>query len=527
MTEEAHHECGLAAISLKKKIKDYPHGAAAYYLYRMMLQQQNRGQLAAGITTFSEGREQVIDTYRKVGLVNDAFRSHSQEKSLQIFDRYEGTAGIGHVRYATCGLDDESYAQPFERHHGRRWKWFSFAFNGNIANFVALAKEMEKQEYHLVRNLDTELIMHHIDYQLRGDSKKSLPEIFTHLSTVFDGAYNIVYINALGTLAASRDPLAFRPLSYAVSDDKVAVASESCALSNLGMNHIKSVNPGEMLIVEKGGEPELTQYAKSPRKAHCMFEWVYFANAASTIDGKSVYRVRWRLGEELAKKETLKVNDDDYVVVAVPDTAKPVADGYASVLGLRSMEGLLRNRYVGRTFIEGVGRDERVREKYNLNKAVLKDKKVILIEDSVVRGTTGKPLVDYILKKGKAKEVHLRVSCPPIRAPCFYGIDMSTLGEMIAVRNMTKKQIEEVGFEDLDESIIEKIRKDIGADSLVYQSIQGLIDGINFEDGGNSLCLACVSGKYPTPWGEKLFDRAKQLFNSGKKGRTYEQEVKS
>ena len=134
MTEEAHHECGLAAISLKKKIKDYPHGAAAYYLYRMMLQQQNRGQLAAGITTYSEGREQVIDTCRKVGLVNDAFRSHSQEKSLQIFDRYEGTAGIGHVRYATCGLDDESYAQPFERHHGRRWKWFSFAFNGKIAN---------------------------------------------------------------------------------------------------------------------------------------------------------------------------------------------------------------------------------------------------------------------------------------------------------------------------------------------------------------------------------------------------------
>ncbi len=526
MAEEARHECGLAAISLQKKLEDYPEGGAAYYLYRMLLQQQNRGQLAAGITTFNEEREQVIDTYRKIGLVNEAFHSHIPGKNLAVFKKYEGTKGIGHVRYATCGLDDESYAQPFERHHGRKWKWFSFAFNGNIANFSELKKEMEKKEYSLVRNIDTELILHHLEHQFRGDLKTPVEQAFANLSSVFDGAYNIVYINAMGTLAASRDPQGFRPLSYSITDDKVAVASESCAISNLGMNHIKSVQPGEMLVVENG-QAEIKKYAKSTKKSHCMFEWVYFANAASIIDGRSVYQVRWRLGEELAKMEDLDLKNSEYVVVPVPDTAKPVADAYAAALGLKSMEGLLRNRYVGRTFIEGVGRDERVREKYNLNMAVIKGKKIILVEDSIVRGTTATPLVTYLREKGHAKEIHFRVACPPIRAPCFYGIDMSTLSEMFAVKFMSKKQLEERGFEDIDESVVEKIRAEIKADSLRYQTLSGLVNAINLEDKEKSLCMACVTGKYPTPWGEKLYQLAKDNHLSGKKGRTYEMEVKS
>ena len=180
MVEEARHECGLAAISLNGKLSEYPVGGAAYYIYRMLLQQQNRGQLAAGMTTFNPDREQVIDTYRKLGLVNEAFQSHSQERSSKVFKNYEGTKGIGHVRYATCGLDDESYAQPFERHHGRRWKWFSFAFNGNIANFAELKKEMEKKEYSLVRNIDTELILHHLEHQFRGDKKTPIDEAFSN-----------------------------------------------------------------------------------------------------------------------------------------------------------------------------------------------------------------------------------------------------------------------------------------------------------------------------------------------------------
>ena len=526
MTEEAHHECGLAAISLKEPLKDQPLGGAAYYLYRMLLQQQNRGQLSAGITTYNKEREQLIDTYRKLGLVNEAFSSHIEEKSKAILKKFEGTRGIGHVRYATCGLDDESYAQPFERHHGRLWKWFAFAFNGNIANFNELKKEMEKQEYNLVRNIDTELILHHLEHQYRGDRRTPLVEAFTNISGVFDGAYNIVYINAQGTLAGLRDPQGFRPLSFAEDDGKVAIASESCALENLGMTDIKPVNPGEVVMVENS-HAEIKQYQKPKKISRCMFEWVYFANAASIIDGKGVYLVRWRLGEELAKQETLKTNDKDFVVVAVPDTAKPVADAYAHALGLPSKEGLLRNRYVGRTFIEGAGREERVREKYNLNKSVLEGKKVILIEDSIVRGNTSKPLVDYIRKKGKALEIHVRVSCPPIRAPCFYGIDMSTLAEMIAVQHMDKKQLEERGYADISEKTIDGIRKDIKADTLQYQTLEGLVKALDFEDGKKSLCLACVTGEYPTPFGEKLYQISKTNLDKGIKGRTHELEVKS
>lgn len=526
MTEEAHHECGLAAISLNGELKNHPFGGASYYLYRMLLQQQNRGQLAAGITTYNDNREQKIDTYRKLGLVNEAFSSHIAEKSTAILKKYAGSKGIGHVRYATCGPDNVSYAQPFERHHGRPWKWFSFAFNGNLANFTPLKKEMEKKEYTLVRNTDTELILHHLEYQFRGDRKPNLVEVFANISEVFDGAYNIIYLNALGALAGMRDPQGFRPLSYAVEDDKIAIASESCALKNIGMENVKPVEPGSVVLVENGSA-QVKQFAKPKKLSRCMFEWVYFANAASMIDGKSVYQVRWRLGEELAKSETLKVNDKEFVVVAVPDTAKPVADAYAHTLGLPSKEGLLRNRYVGRTFIEGKGREERVREKYNLNISALRGKKVILIEDSVVRGNTSKPLAGYIKKTGKALEVHVRVSCPPIRAPCFYGIDMSTLSEMIAVRNMDKKDLENRGFHDVDEKTIEGIRKEIKADSLRYQSLEGLVKGINYSQGAKNLCLACVSGEYPTPFGEKLYQISKTNFEKGIAGRTHEQEVKS
>ncbi len=526
MTEEAHHECGLAAIALKGKQEKYPWGGAAYYLYRMLLQQQNRGQLAAGITTFSPKREQIIDTYRKLGLVNEAFSSHIEQKSHTILQRYEGIKGIGHVRYATCGLDDESYAQPFERHHGRPWKWFSFAFNGNIANFTELKQKMEKQEYQLIRNIDTELILHQLEHQFRGDRKPQLEQVFSNISQVFDGAYNIIYLNALGSLAGIRDPQAFRPLSYAIDEDKIAIASESCALKNLGMEKIKPVKAGQMILVENN-HAEIKQYAKPKKISRCMFEWVYFANASSIIDGKSVYQVRWRLGEQLAREEQLKVNDKEFVVVGVPDTAKPAADAYAHTLGLPAKEGLIRNRYVGRTFIEGSNRDERVREKFNINVPVIKGKKVILIEDSIVRGITSKPLVDYIKKKGKAKEVHVRVSCPPIRAPCFYGIDMSTLSEMIAVKHMTKKQIEERGFVDLDENVIEGMRQEINCDTLKFQTLEGLVKGINYETGRKNLCLACVTGEYPTPWGEKLYQIAKTSHEKGIKGRTHELEVKS
>ncbi len=522
MPGEVKDECGVAAVYLPRPLKEYPFGGAAYYLCKMLVQMQNRGQVSAGITTFNPQRQQLIDTYKKRGMVSEVFATRIEGKARAILQRYAGNKGIGHVRYTTSGGDDEGSAQPFERHHGRKWKWFSFGFNGNIANFSELKKDLEDRQYHLVRNLDTEMIMHFLEKEQLGDKKKPMDKIFKNISNIFDGAYNMSYINAEGTVAAMRDPLGIRPMSYLISDDFVGAASETVALNKFAENGVKTMEPGEMLLVENDSV-EVKRYAKSKKKAHCMFEWVYFANAASMIDERSVYQTRWRLGEELARQEYLKVNSDDWVVVPVPDTAKPAADAYAHTIGLPSMEGLIRNRYVGRTFIEGGDRMEKIREKFNLNKSVIKDKKVILVDDSIVRGNTSKALVEFLRKYGKVKELHMRVTCPPIRSPCFYGIDMSTIGELIANRHSSKEQLNRVGFLDLEQDAVDSIGKNIGVDSLRYMTLEGLVKSIGLDGGKKDLCLACLTGEYPTQWGETLRVKALERFERGlETTRTYE-----
>jgi amidophosphoribosyltransferase len=269
------------------------------------------------------------------------------------------------------------------------------------------------------------------------------------------------------------------------------------------------------MVLVNNGNVEVKRFAKSSKTAHCIFEWVYFANAASLIDGRSVYQTRWRLGVELAKQEPMETKGSDWIVVPVPDTAKASADAYAHTLGLPSMEGLIRNRYVGRTFIESSDRVERVKEKFNVIKSIIKDKKIILVDDSIVRGSTSKALVEYLRDKGHVKEIHMRVSCPPIKSPCFYGVDMSTIGELVANRCSTKDQIRQTGFNDVDESVVEKIRAEIGVDSLHFMSLEGLVKSINLENGKNSLCLACVTGNYPTEWGEKLRVKALERHERG------------
>ncbi len=521
MAGEVKDECGVAAVYLPKKLDKYPIGGASYYLYKMLLQMQNRGQLAAGITTYNEDRKQLIDTFRKRGSVSEAFSTKIRPKSRAILQKYSGTKGIGHVRYSTSGADDIGSTQPFERHHGRKWKWFSFAFNGNLANFSELKKELEGKQYHLVRNLDTEVIMHFLEKEQLGDKKKPIDKVFADLSEKFDGAYNMVYADAEGTVTAMRDPVGVRPLCYVIDDDFVGAASESVAMSNLVNNGVKDLKPGEMLISDKSGV-EVKRFAKSKRSAHCMFEYVYFANAASTLDGRSVYQVRWRLGQELAKQEKLEVNGNDWIVVPVPDTAKPSADAYAHTLGLPVMEGLVRNRYVGRTFIETKDRMDRIKEKFNVNKSVLKDKKIILVDDSIVRGSTSQAIVQYLKERGMVKEIHMRVACPPIRSPCFYGIDMSTIGELIPNRNSTNEQIKKASFEDVDEGVVENISKEIGVDSLQYMSLRGLVKAINLENGKDDLCMACITGEYPTEWGTKLRVKALERHERGLEAeRTY------
>lgn len=507
MNREVGEECGVAAISLREN-------NAPEKLYKLLLDMQNRGQLSAGITTFNKDRHQLIDTYKDLGTVNEVFKTARIHKTEAIFNKYTGNRGIGHIRYATSGSEDRSKAQPFERHHGRKWKWFTMAFNGNIVNYMDLKKELESNSYYLMHNNDTEVIMHNISRALMGGNRPDLVEVFSDVVKNLDGAYNIVYMNAYGEIVVLRDPLGFKPLTYYAGDDRVVAASESNALFNSGYTNFKDLPPGKMLIIDESGH-RVETLAKSNKTSHCIFEWVYFSNVGSVIEGKSVYLTRIRLGRELAKMETEKVNDD-YVILPVPDTAKSAASGFAHELGLPLQEGLIRNRYVGRTFINGeTKRENDVEVKFTAIKDVLKGKKLLVVDDSIVRGNTSKRLVKFLRERGGAKEVHLRISCPPIVRPCFYGIDMSTVDELIAARHI--KNIEN----GITEKETESLAKEIGADSIIYQDIPNLVKSIKMQK--NELCLACLNGDYPTKCGKGMCLKAIDNSKNGKSGRTYEQ----
>ena len=277
----------------------------------------------------------------------------------------DGPAAIGHVRYATCGAADRNYAQPFERDHGRKTKWFAVAFNGQLANYQELKQQLlEQGDYHLKRDTDTEILMHSLSYELQGEGAEiDWRGVFGRLAEKFDGAYNVVLLTASGDLVVARDPMGFRPLCIAEDGPLFAAASESVPLSNLGFKGIRSLEPGTLAVANRDGV-RIERFAHSPKQAHCFFEWIYFANVASTLDDRSVYLSRAALGKELARLEDVPL-DADTIVVPVPDTAKAAADAMAFSLGLPSVEGLMRNRYVGRTFIEGTAdRAAKARLKY-------------------------------------------------------------------------------------------------------------------------------------------------------------------
>ncbi|NQV08584.1 amidophosphoribosyltransferase [Candidatus Woesearchaeota archaeon] len=507
--------CGVAAVHIKKGSEH--EGKAPYFLYRLLLNMQNRGQLSAGITTYNHERANLLDTYRSLGTVNEAFKSSIPQKQDGIFTKYAGNMGIGHTRYATCGEDGKSYAQPFERKHGRKWKWFSFCFNGNIANYSELKDVlMNKVEYHITYDTDSEIIMHYIARELYSTKiKPNYREIFRNISKKFDGAYNIAFIDALGSLVVVRDPLGIKPMCYAQKDDMTLIASESAALSNLGFYDIKFLQPGEMIII-KNDKLEIIRYAEKQEPKRCMFEWVYFSNVSSVFDERSVYKARTNLGKELAKMETEKINKKDYIVIPVPDSSKPAGEAYAFGLGLPTVEGLVRNRFVGRTFIESTERMARVRRKFSVLREVVEGKKVLLVDDSVVRGTTSKSIVKFLKEEGGAKEVHLRVSCPPIVSPCFYGIDMSSVSELFA-----SKYKKEMKNSHIPKKVLKKMADEIGADSLIYQTVEGLVRSISYPE--NELCVSCLTGKYITPWGKKLYTKSlADAGNGNYEKRTYE-----
>jgi len=523
VSEDLHHECGVAALYWLRKPAG-PAGPASRAVRRsdvaplmppILLDLQNRGQLAAGLSTYCPRRPQLLDTYKDVGTVVEAFRMSHPAKHRAILREYAGQAAIGHTRYATCGQDDTRYAQPFERHHGRLWKWFSFAFNGQLANYGALRDRLlAKQHYHFTLQTDTEMIMHALAYRLRGERVQPLRGVMASLGRHFDGAYNIVFLDAMGRMFVVRDPLGFRPMSWAVQGRLFAAASESVAIANVGFSDIHPLEPGQMAIVEDG-RLRFERFAPAGRPAHCFFEWVYFSGVASTIDDSSVYVARSRLGQRLAELEDQPL-DASCIVVPVPDTAKAAADAFAFALGIPSVEGLIRNRYVGRTFIEPTGtRSDRARCKYTSLPAVLAGKRVFLVEDSIVRSTTLRSLVGQLRQRGRAREVHVRVACPPIVAPCFYGIDMSTIGELFAPPFMPPDYAGRPA-----PAVQKRMARELGVDSLRYLSVSDL--GPCIRMAGNHLCTGCVTGRYPTPAGNRLLKLARGRLRRGKSGRTYE-----
>jgi amidophosphoribosyltransferase len=480
----------------------------------MLLDIQNRGQLSAGITTYNPHRRSLLETYKDLGTVSEVFRLSHSGKYEALMARYAGRAAVGHVRYATCGADDRNYAQPFERKHTKRHKWFGFAFNGQLANYADLRREiLADPENHLARETDTEILMHAISEEFAGDRRPSFIEMLGNLSSKFDGAYALVYLNAAGDMVVARDPLGIKPLCYAKEGPLFAAASESVALLNLGFQpaSIKAVLPGQAVMIV-GGKFRVENFAPSPRRAHCFFEWIYFANVASTLDGRSVYLSRTELGEEMARLETLPL-DDDTIVVPVPDTSKAAADAMAFRLKIPSREGLIRNRYTGRTFIETAGnRRQKAETKYTPLPEVLAGKRVLLVEDSIVRSTTMKVLLERIRRVGRAKEVHVRVCCPPIVAPCFYGIDMSTVSELFAPKFLKGG--------DLTDDVLVEMAAALGADSLRYLPLEAIAHAIRFDS--DQLCQACITAKYPTPRGQELYQIALDNAHDGSHERTYE-----
>ncbi|EAQ81945.1 amidophosphoribosyltransferase [Blastopirellula marina] len=521
---ELFHECGIAAVyhlpsdEISPLCPDQGIDHVSRLLPRMLLDIQNRGQLAAGMTSYNPDRKQLIDTHRDIGTVREVFRLSHRGKSEALMREYAGCAAIGHVRYATCGQDDRSYAQPFERHHLIKHKWFSFAFNGQLANYDELRDRLlADNDHHLARETDTEIIMHELSREMNGERKVPLIEALRNASKRFDGAYSLVMMNAEGEMLIARDPLGIKPLCYAIEGPMFAAASESVALLNLGFEpeSIKSLEPGHAITISKG-KFAIQEFAKSPRKAHCFFEWIYFANVASTLDERSVYVTRTNLGVELAKmeREDGRVTiDDDTIVVPVPDTSKAAADAMAFELKIPSREGLIRNRYSGRTFIETGNQRRRAAEvKYTPLREVLEGKRIFLVEDSIVRSTTMRVLLDRLRDRGGVKEIHVRVACPPIIAPCFYGIDMSTIGELFAPPFLPDGQLTEEAQAEMAVAL--------GADSVRFLPRAAISRAVGLS--GEQLCQACISGDYPTVGGERLYQVALDNCISGNEGRTYE-----
>ena len=434
-----------------------------FYALRVL---QHRGQESAGIAVYSNG----IKSLKGMGLAHQALRADD-------IRNLKGEMGIGHVRYSTVGSSNLDNAQPVVM--STNYGDIALAHNGEIVNADQLRDELKKKGWAFATTADSEIIIRLLanDIANTGDPARSVKNV---MSTV-NGSYSMTLM-VDNRVFALRDPYGIRPLCIGRTNEGYAAASESVVFDTLGGEFIRDVEPGE-LIELLPGEARTIQTGLAKGRAHCMFEWVYIARADSCLDGRLVYDVRRKIGQRLAVEQPV----DADVVVPVPDSGRSHSMGYAEKSGIPYSEGLMKNRYVERTFImpEQTDRSTSVMLKLNPLKSIIKGKRIVLVDDSIVRGTTMRKIVQLVRSAG-AKEVHVRVGSPPIRAPCYFGIDMKTRDQFAA----TDRTVEEIG-------------KMLTADSLGYVSIEGLVEAIGL--GASDLCLGCLTGEYPLPVeGEKM-----------------------
>jgi amidophosphoribosyltransferase len=444
--------CGVFAI--------YGHPQAAPLTYMGLYALQHRGQESAGIVS-SNGR--LVHKHLGMGLVADVFADR------RILESLEGHIAIGHNRYSTTGSTLAANIQPIvvKSKDGP----LAVAHNGNLTNTRELHRQLEQEGSIFATSSDSEILIHLI---ARSRKPRLVDRILEALNRV-RGAYSLVFMTQEEVVAV-RDPHGFRPLIMGTLGDAVVFASESCALDLIGATVQRDVKPGELIHVDSGGV-DTVQFDPNPRLHQCIFEFVYFSRPDSRIFGDFVDKTRRKIGRNLAEERPAEGD----IVISVPDSSNTAALGFANRSEIPFEIGLIRNHYIGRTFIHPYQpmRDLNVRIKFNPVGGVLNKRRVVVVEDSIVRGTTLKKLTRMIRQAG-AKEVHVRVSCPPIRYPCFYGMDFPTRGELIAAWHSE-----------------EKIREYLDADSLAYLSVEKLVDSMPEENRG--YCTACFTGEYPIP----------------------------
>ncbi len=451
--------CGIFGIS--------GHPDAAKLTYFGLYALQHRGQESAGIAVL---KDRSIAVHKGMGLVSDVFRPPHLES-------LSGDAAIGHVRYSTTGSSIFSNAQPFVVHH--RGKSYAIAHNGNIVNAHILKEELEEAGSIFQTTMDSEIFLHLFIKSLSHGFEGALVETVSRLK----GAFSFIMLTSKGEVVGIKDPNGFRPLCLGKLNGNYMLASETCALDLVHAELVRELDPGEIIIIGEEGVKSI-QSPVQAKRSFCIFEFIYFARPDSTIFGKNVYLTRKAHGRRLARESSV----DADLVMPFPDSGTYAALGFSEESGIPFETGMIRNHYVGRTFIQPTQsmRDFGVRVKLNPVKELLKGKDIIIIEDSIIRGTTARTRVRALKELGVNK-VHMRVSGPPHRFPCHYGIDFSTRGELIAASKS-----------------VDELNRFLGLDSLAYLSLEGLLESTGVDHPEDNFCKACFDGCYPVDFDENL-----------------------